>query len=136
MAWLHGVWSDAILGRRTPIEVRRAGAAAYRNTEALAVLMEQWVSCEGQWNESEFMKTVKSEKHQRTRGRREWLTRHQLAVKVGSEELAKQTVDAKETDMEASKSQVRLNPDMHGKDSPDSWTEVAHNLKCFALFLI
>ena len=108
-------------GNKTPIEVRRAGLAAHRNTEALQVLLEQWLSCEGRWNESEFVKTVRAERHQRTKGRREWLTQKQLSVKLGSEDAAAKICEAKMHDPEASKSQVRTHRDMHGKDSAEPW---------------
>ena len=44
----------------------------------------------------------------------------ELAAKFGSQETAHQIVAAKENDADASKNQIRPNPDLHGVDTPDS----------------
>ena len=62
------------------------------------------------------------EKHQRSKGRREWLTLTQLAEKHGSKDVAQKIASAKENDPEARKTHVRKNRDMHGQDSEVPWT--------------
>ena len=83
--------------------------------------MEQWTGCGGVWAQSEFVLTVRQKKKRRTYGCRRWFCKSELAAKFGSDTVAQQIVDAKEADEEASKSQVRANPDLHGLDTPDSW---------------
>lgn len=103
------------------MEVRKAGRAAHNNSAMLQVLMEQWTGCGGVWAQSEFVLTVRQKKKHRTYGCRRWFCKSELAAKFGSDTVAQQIVDAKEADEEASKSQVRANPDLHGLDTPDSW---------------
>ena len=86
----------------------------------MGVLLEQWVSCNGAWTQSEFFLRIKSKKLHRRRGCRRWLTKSELAGKYGSMDVAEAIVSAKENDPEASKQQVRVNPDCHGLDSPDT----------------
>lgn len=108
-------------GNSTPIEVRRAGASAYRNSDKLQLLFEQWTSCEGHWQHSDFMIECKKKTKHRSYGSRVWMTRSEIANKFGSMVVAKTIIQSKEEDNEASVHQIRPHPDCHGKDTPDSY---------------
>ena len=108
------------LGKKTPIEIRRAGAAAFRQSDQLQVLLEQWCACSGAWRESEFYFQVKQKTLSRKLGSRRWLTRGEIAAKYGSLEVANLIIEQKMSDPEICKQQVRCHPDLHGLDTPES----------------
>lgn len=118
---MHVFHSVLRLGKNTPIEIRRAGKAAHRNSAMLGVLMEQWTQCEGVWTASELLLQIREKKKNRKYGCRKWLCRSELENKYGSKVVASQIIEAKMNDEEASKSQVRCHPDLHGLDTDDSW---------------
>ena len=101
------------------MEIQRAGRNAFRNSPKLQVLMEQWASAQGVWTQSDFYLQIKQKKKNRQFGSRVWLTRSELIAKYGSTSIAQQIIEAKEIDKEASKSQIRAHPDMHGKLTED-----------------
>ena len=107
-------------GPKTPKEVQRAGRAAAHNSPMLQVLMEQWTACGGIWSESEMFLQMRQKRKNRSYGSRRWMCLAELAAKFGSQETALQIVAAKENDTDASKNQIRPNPDLHGVDTPDS----------------
>lgn len=49
------------------------------------------------------------------------MTKSEIGQKYGSLEVADSIVQAKENDEEAKATQIRVNPDMHGLDTPESW---------------
>ena len=108
-------------GKKTPIEVQRAGASAKRDSGKLSLLFEQWMSCAGLWAHSEFYIELKKKTTHRQYGSRVWLTRSEMAQKYGSMEVADNIIAAKENDPEIAATQIRLHKDMHGKDTPDSY---------------
>ena len=109
------------LGPKTPVEIRRAGASAYRKSHHLQVLLEQWLACSGQWKASEFYYQVCQKKRSRKHGCRKWLTRSEIGAKYGSLSTADSIISQKMMDPDICKEQVRAHPDMHGVDSPESW---------------
>ncbi len=115
---LLGIWFN--LGSKTPKEIRTAGAAAFRKSDQLQVLLEQWCACNGVWKESEFYYQVKQKKRSRKHGSRRWLTRGEIASKYGSSEVADLIIEQKLSDAEICKEQVRSHPDLHGVDTPES----------------
>lgn len=96
--------------------MRKAGVAAYRQTDKLQLLMEQWVACNGEWAASEFVKTVKLKRRNRKVGTRKWLTQSEIAQKYASGAIAQAICAAKMADEEVCKEQVRCHPDMNGVD--------------------
>ena len=111
-------------GRHTPIEIRRAGRAASRKSDQLQLLLEQWVTCGGQWKASEFYYQIKQKKRNRRHGCRKWLTLSELTNKYGSQDIAMSIVEQKLQDAEVAREQVRCHPDMHGVDTEESSLQV------------
>lgn len=76
-------------GSKTPREIRAAGRAAHRNSEKLALLLDEWwTSCQGQWKESNlYLRMSESTRHRKC-GARCWLTRAELVQKYGDVEAA------------------------------------------------
>ncbi|CAL1165977.1 unnamed protein product [Cladocopium goreaui] len=110
----------SLRSKRTPLEVRRAGAAAYRQSDRLQVLLEQWLACSGQWKASEFYYQARQKKRSRRHGCRKWLTRSEIATKYGSFDTADGIIAQKMRDPEISKDQIRCHPDMHGQETDDT----------------
>ena len=106
-------WSEAQI-------LQRAGRNAFRCSPKLQVLMEQWASAQGVWTQSDFFLQIKEKKKNRRFGCRVWLTRSEMTAKYGSTTIAQQIIEAKEIDKEASKTQIRAHPDMHGVQTEDS----------------
>ena len=123
-------------GKKTPVEVRRAGASAHRDSQKLGLLMEQWVACQGCWTSSEFYIELKRKTKHRSYGKRVWLTRSEMEAKYGSAEVAQHIISAKENDEEASKTQIRAHADMHGLDTPESHIELRHMFFFFKEYLV
>ena len=90
-----------------------------RGPDRRQLLLEQWNACQGIWTQSELLFTLKQTSAHRKRGCRKWLTRSEIANKYGSEQIAQSIVDAKLSDEEASRNQVRIHPDV-GKDTEDT----------------
>eukprot|EP00435_Cladocopium_sp_Y103_P061023 s127_g22.t1 len=67
-------FSRSLKSKKSPREIRLAGEAAYRCSDRLAVLFEQWVGCEGHWRESALYQRLRVESRFRKRGCRKWLT--------------------------------------------------------------
>ena len=59
----------AMLFKASP-EIRAAGRAAFRDSERLNILFEQWATCEGVWTESHLYLQMTQTKRQRKRGAR------------------------------------------------------------------
>ena len=119
-------------GKRTPVEVRRAGAAAKNDSQKLQMLQEQWTQCNGLWSQSDFVIRLRQKTRQRSYGARRWVTRQELICKYSSCAIADKIIAAKQGDKEARKSQIRAHPDLHGEDTDDS---CMHNacIVCFYL---
>ena len=116
------------LGKNTPVEVRRAGAAAFRQPDRLQVLLEQWVSCNGAWKESAFYFSCKEKSKTRRHGSRKWMTVGELASKYGDRSVADLIVSQKEADPDIQKEQVRPHPDLHGLDTPETLLQIYRSI--------
>ncbi|CAL1136681.1 unnamed protein product, partial [Cladocopium goreaui] len=113
-------FSRSLTSKRTPIEVRRAGAAAKNDSPKLQMLQEQWASCKGIWSQSDFVIRLRQKTRQRQYGARRWMTRQELICKYSSCAIADKIIAAKQGDKEAKKTQIRSHPDLHGDDSDDT----------------
>ncbi|CAL1153151.1 unnamed protein product [Cladocopium goreaui] len=96
---------------KTPREIRLAGEAAFRCSDRLQVLFEQYVTCGGHWAESSIYLQMKIERRLRKTGSRRWLTCHEIAIKYGSQDAAEKIVAAKEADAETAATHIRPHPD-------------------------
>ena len=114
---------DGNLGSKTPVEIRRAGASAFRKRDQMQILLEQWAACQGEWRASELYFSITQRKTNRKRGCRKWLTIGEITAKYGSTETAQAIVDAKLSDPTIYAEQVRVHPDMHGVDTAESWLQ-------------
>ena len=106
-------------GKKTPKEIRAAGAAAFRDSPKLQLLMEQWTQCEGLWTKSDFWIQLKSKRRNRKFGCRKWMTKSELTMKFGSAQVAQEIIEAKMLKEEVRKEQVRAHPDCHGTETED-----------------
>lgn len=93
------------------MEIRAAGRAAHRNSDRLAVLFEQWASCQGIWKESHIYLQLSQRTRHRKVGRRSWLTKPELVKKYGDQDAATLIWDNKIAEDDGSGSQVRPHPD-------------------------
>ena len=99
------------LGDNTPAEIRAAGRAAHRNTEKLALLLDEWTSCQGQWKESNlYLRLSESTRHRKC-GARCWLTRAELIQKYGDVTAANHIYESKLAEDDGSGAQIRPHPD-------------------------
>ena len=81
-------------------------------SEKLAVLLEDWIACDGCWVESSFYKRVTQRTTTSRRGCRVWLTREQIRIKYGgSHKIADMICDSKLNDPESFKHQTKVHPD-------------------------
>lgn len=118
-----------ISGPNTPIEIRRAGQNAKRNSPKLQNLMKQWVSCEGIWSQNPHStcrfvrRTAKKAFPQII----VWLTRAQIIMTFGSAAIADAIIAAKLNDEHAREHQVRRHLDLDGTAAE---TEAACTLNC------
>ena len=113
------VQSPKTSGPKTPIEIRRAGKAAYRDSNKLQLLLEQWTAAEGQWQHSDFYIQLKTKHRNRKFGCRKWLTRSEMLTKYGSATIVDDIIAAKMSDDAVKAQQVRAHPDLHGKETED-----------------
>ncbi|CAK9083785.1 unnamed protein product [Durusdinium trenchii] len=113
-------FSRSLSSPRTPVEVQRAGRAAFRNSGMLQVLIEQWTACSGCWSQSDFYYQVKQRRRHRQMGSRKWMCKSEIEAKFGSKEVAQQIIAAKSSDPEIAQSHIRANPDLHGLDSEET----------------
>lgn len=93
------------------------------DSDKLAVLLEQWISCEGHWTESTIYQKMTIESRHRRTGSRKWLTLQELTLKYGSESVAQRIKASKEADPKC-KHQIRDHPDAPG--DPVSWLSFKH----------
>ena len=93
------------------MEIRAAGRDAKRDKDKLAVLFEQWTSCQGVWKESHLYLQLSQKSRHRKIGRRSWLTKPELIKKYGDKQAATLIWDAKIEEDDGSGSQVRPHPD-------------------------
>eukprot|EP00435_Cladocopium_sp_Y103_P071031 s83_g36.t1 len=82
------------LNRASTFAEAEKEAVALSSTK-LAILFDQWLTCEGHWRQSSLFLQLKTEKRFRKRGARKWLTQAELAMRYGSAEMAKKITQAK-----------------------------------------
>lgn len=95
--------------------------------DRLAILMDEWLSCDGHWTESSLYKQLRHESRFRKLGRRKWLTLSEMSLKFGSTTVAERIRDHKMRP-ELVKTQVRDNPDCPGVE--DTWVYLIHHAWC------
>ncbi|CAK8988834.1 unnamed protein product, partial [Durusdinium trenchii] len=100
-------FSRSLKSKRSPVEIRRAGRAAHRDSSKLQLLLEQWTQCDGVWAESDFVIECRRKTRHRQYGARVWLTRSELITKYQSVAVADSIIEAKEQDEVASREQIR-----------------------------
>ena len=98
----------------------------FPGSEKLAILYEQWCSCEGFWKESSLYKELKVKTHHRRLGRRVWMTFGEISKKYNSDRVATRIVEAKRNDAAVAAVQIRDHPDCPG--DPDSRLKLAKPL--------
>ena len=77
----------------------------------LQVLMEEWMATAGDWREAKLYQRMTAKKTERKHGARVWLTRAQLLMKYGSQEIVEEIVTAKLSDPELKESHTKPHPD-------------------------
>ncbi|CAK9090861.1 Uncharacterized protein SCF082_LOCUS42841 [Durusdinium trenchii] len=122
-------FSRSLKSPRTPAEVKKAGAAAFRDSSMLQVLYEQWASCSGQWSQSDFYLQARQKRRFRTHGSRRWMTKLELQCKFGAQ-AAEDIIAAKTLDPEVARSHVRANPDLHGLDTDETRQYLTWDKEC------
>ena len=73
-------------------------ARPIRGSEKLQLLQEVWLSCAGEWRNSTFYSQLKQSSTHRHKGARKWMTKRDISLKYGSEEVATQIIAHKEAD--------------------------------------
>lgn len=73
--------------------------------------MEEWLSTAGNWRESKLYQRMTAKKTERKHGARVWLTRAQLLMKYGSQEIVDEIVTAKLSDPDLKESHTKPHPD-------------------------
>ena len=84
-------------------------------SDKLGILMDEWLSCVGDWKKSSLVQRMKLSKRTKKHGARVWLTQGQIEEKYKSAAIAQQIVDAKLSDPELAKTHVKAH-----EDAPDS----------------
>ena len=78
----------------------------------LQVLLEEWISCRGQWRSSKVYEKITSRKSCKTYGARVWLTKSQIMAKYGgNEQVANDIIATKTESEEARQTQTKPHPD-------------------------
>lgn len=95
--------------------------------EKLAVLRDEWESCEGNWKNSSLYKTFILRKSSRTHGARLWLTKPQIAAKYGGDmSIAEKICANKMADVKAKEKQTKWHPDAPGDEDHSTQTACTH----------
>ncbi|CAL1127245.1 unnamed protein product [Cladocopium goreaui] len=115
------LFSRSLQSRRCPIEIKRAGKAAFRCSERISILYEQWIECAGHWSESSLLQQLRYEKRHRRIGARKWLTYAELVIKYGNSDCARKICESKRRDPEVAKEQIRPHPDCPGDREMDQY---------------
>lgn len=78
----------------------------------MAVLWEEWLGCEEQWNKSEYAIRLTQTKSHEKIGCRLWMTRRQIIDKWhGDETIADAIIETKRSDKRLSATQIKPHPD-------------------------
>ena len=73
--------------------------------------MEEWLATAGDWRQSRLYQRMTAKKTERKHGARVWLTRAQLLMKYGSQEIVDEIVTTKLSDPELRESHTKSHPD-------------------------
>lgn len=82
-----------------------------QGSSKLQILMEEWLVTRGDWKSSKLYEKMTLRKMERKHGARVWLTKQQLTMKYGCDQVAQQIVDAKMSDPELVETQTKPHPD-------------------------
>lgn len=80
-------------------------------SEKLQILVDEWASCQGRWKDSQLLERMRSRKSTSVHGARVWMTRAQVALKYGSQEVADEICNGKLNDPETKESHTKPHPD-------------------------
>ena len=79
------------------------------------MLVDEWISCKGEWKQSKLYERMVAKKSCRKHGARVWMTKGQIAQKYSDKAVAEQICAAKMADEATRDSQTKPHPDL-----PDS----------------
>ena len=80
-------------------------------TEKLNLLLDEWISCAGEWKKSTLYKRFMERSTTSSHGARVWLTKAQIEAKYKSAAIAESIVRAKLDDPEARETSTKAHPD-------------------------
>ena len=86
-----------------------------QGSQRLQVLVDEWISCKGEWKKSTLYERMMAKKSCRKHGARVWMTKSQIAQKYSDQHIAEQICAAKLEDEATRESQTKAHPDL-----PDS----------------
>lgn len=128
LCWYCYILSNTYLGTMSPGCLDDTWPASFPGSDKIAILFDQWLTCEGHWRQSSLFLQLKTEKRFRKRGARKWLTESELAMRYGSTDMARKIVQAKLDDPDM-QSHVRPHPDCpHGADPKLIFSPHMHQL--------
>eukprot|EP00439_Symbiodinium_sp_Y106_P047523 s2326_g6.t1 len=81
----------------------------------MSTLYEDFMRCQGKWQHSYIMKTIRQKHKNGKRAARRWLTRAQLKAHFNDDSVVDAIVIRKETDKELADSEIRDHPDLPGR---------------------
>lgn len=99
-------------------------------SQQLQVLLDEWITCKGEWSRSTLCERMTASKSVRKHGARVWLTRSQIAAKYNDHNVAMEICSAKLDDPAIRETQTKPHP-----DAPESEAERAAKLVMFKLIL-
>lgn len=97
--------------KHAPDEIQKAHRASRYCSEKLQILVDEWASCQGRWKDSQLLERMRSRKSTSVHGARVWMTRAQVALKYGSQEVADEICNGKLNDPETKESHTKPHPD-------------------------
>ena len=83
---------------------------AQEDSKIRSLLFDHWLAAAECWSKSQLLITLKSKQKNSKCGLRRWFTKQEMVQKWGAE-VAQAMVDAKESDEERRKREVREHPD-------------------------
>ena len=75
------------------------------------MLFDAWAQCEGQWEKSKFIESIRDRHRNTRRGTRKWLTKFEVHTKFG-EQIGDQIMARKLSDDELKEKEVRAHPEL------------------------
>ncbi|CAE7658116.1 unnamed protein product [Symbiodinium sp. CCMP2456] len=80
----------------------------------MTTLYEDFTQCQGKWQNSYIMKTIRQKHKNGKRAARRWLTKAQLKAHFNDDSVVDAIIIRKETDKEISEKEIRDHPDLPG----------------------